>query len=81
MKLCRMCAEIDNCFNTILKPCSNLMPLGVNVRYPSSIERLEEDMQMALKDAMVIYEQVYSKIEIILKPIELERPPFEMKMQ
>lgn len=57
------CKKIDNDFVTIEDYCIELVPYGVQVRYPYQLEVNEEDMEIALDSAEQIAKFIYNKLD------------------
>jgi HEPN domain-containing protein len=60
--LCQICMGQDASFETLLVPCSDLTPYGVEARYPNELEIDEENAKLALAKANEIYNFCLAKI-------------------
>jgi HEPN domain-containing protein len=49
-RLCELCLNINNSFDSLKEICQNLNPYGVQPRYPDEIEILETDAEKALQN-------------------------------
>lgn len=56
------CIKLDQKFEYISKECFRLTNYGVNTRYPSVMDIIEEDMDKAIADADKIMDFVLSRI-------------------
>lgn len=62
--LCELCRETYEEYGTILKQCAELTPYGVQTRYPSHEELIEQDMKDALRQCQEICEFVERSITL-----------------
>lgn len=58
------CKVLDESFDMIEDECIELVPYGVQVRYPYQLEVMEEDMLSAIKCAEKIEKFIKGKIDI-----------------
>ncbi len=61
MMLNKMCCEYDENFSMLVEECLRLTDYSVNVRYPYSFDLVEEDMNMAIKDAQKVQDFILQK--------------------
>lgn len=61
-------AEKDIEYSTILKQCAELTPYGVQTRYPSHEELIEQDMKDALRQCQEVCEFVECSITLEEEP-------------
>jgi HEPN domain-containing protein len=61
--LCQICMRQDASFETMLAPCSDLTPYGVEARYPNELEIDEQNAKTALMKAGEIYSFCFAKIQ------------------
>jgi len=54
IQLCKLCCEADARFERLTDACLELTPYGVQVRYPSSMELDETDVNHALHECRTI---------------------------
>ncbi|KXS43590.1 MAG: hypothetical protein AWU54_984 [Candidatus Frackibacter sp. T328-2] len=59
----KKCKEYDKDFLKIEDECLRLTDYGVNVRYPFHFELNLEDMELTIKDAIIIKEFILAKVE------------------
>lgn len=59
----KKCSKIDNSFIDIEDQCIELVPYGVQVRYPYQLDVTEEDMLIAIKSAEEIEEFIKCKVK------------------
>lgn len=62
--LCKMCQDNDVSFENILIQCAHLNPYGVAVRYPNELSPNEEMVKIAIREAQIIYDFCFNKINI-----------------
>ncbi len=66
--LCELCGERYKEYSTILKQCAELTPYGVQTRYPSHEELIEQDMKDALRQCQEVCEFVECSITLEEEP-------------
>ena len=65
VQLCKLCSERDDRFADLADACIELVPYGVQVRYPSDLELDERDVTCALRECRKIYaltQQIFHEI-------------------
>ncbi|MDR1453549.1 MAG: HEPN domain-containing protein [Candidatus Margulisbacteria bacterium] len=67
-ELCRLCAEYDSSFETIISSCKDLTPYGISARYPNELETDELNAKSAIQKAQNIYNFCVAKIPPLVPP-------------
>jgi HEPN domain-containing protein len=66
--LCKMCAEIDGEFLSLMDISSDLNPYAVAARYPKQLVSDETEVVVAIDKAQQIYDFCTVKIGVIIQP-------------
>ena len=63
VRLCELCAGIDEQFVSLGRACAQLSAYGVQARYPAQLDVTTEDMEQALSDCESTLAFVQKKLE------------------
>jgi len=64
VRLCKLCCDVNNKFETLIDTCIELTPYGVQVRYPSNLELNESDMHCAIRECRKVRDFVQQQSSI-----------------
>jgi HEPN domain-containing protein len=65
--LCKMCADIDANFQSIMDMASDLNPYAVAARYPKQLVSDDAEVKLAIDKAQRIYDFCVAKIDAFMK--------------
>ncbi|MDR1107041.1 MAG: HEPN domain-containing protein [Treponema sp.] len=63
--LCKMCAEIDEDFLSLMNISSDLNPYAVAARYPKQLVSDEKEVEVAIGKAQQIYDFCIAKVDFL----------------
>lgn len=55
LQLCKLCCQVDPRFEELVDACVELIPYGVQIRYPSDLELDEADAHCALRQCGALH--------------------------